>query len=241
MNSTEKFDFEIIEIAGRNVISKLLELIDELPDSGKYPFIIGERRSLEMIGEIYRTKSDSADEIIEKSLAINVENLFEELKKGSLPPEEETEFDMAELTGEFEEHPSPRDIGLYFEDFINTHTNLTTKIPFEVCLIGLAPTTESWELPAFARYGGWNDCPSPEKHCAVLRYWQEKYGAEIISMTGDVIECRVAKPPQTAAECFELAWEQYAYCSDIVNQGVVTVGALASTLRDSNYWYFWWD
>jgi len=39
----------------------------------------------------------------------------------------------------------------------------------------------------------------------------------------------------------ELAKEQYIFCNDIVDQGVGTVSALAATLLDSNYWYFWWD
>jgi hypothetical protein len=38
-----------------------------------------------------------------------------------------------------------------------------------------------------------------------------------------------------------LAWEQYWYCLDIVDQGVGSVSALAATLLNSTYWYFWWD
>jgi hypothetical protein len=194
-----------------------------------------------MLAEICETSQNSTEEIIEKSLAIDVKNLFDQLKKNSLPGEEETEFDLAGLAGDWEENPSPGGIGLFFDDFISAHADVLSKIPFERCYIGLALTAESWQLPAFARYSDWNACPAPEKHCAVLRYWQEKYAAEIISLTGDVIECRVADPPQTEAECFALAWEQYAYCPDIVDQGAETIGALASALRDADYWYFWWD
>ena len=39
----------------------------------------------------------------------------------------------------------------------------------------------------------------------------------------------------------DLALEQYAYCNDIVDQGVETVGRLADGLAKSSYWYFWWD
>ena len=40
---------------------------------------------------------------------------------------------------------------------------------------------------------------------------------------------------------FLLALEQYAYCNDIVDQGVGTIGALADGLMKSHNWYFWWD
>ena len=39
----------------------------------------------------------------------------------------------------------------------------------------------------------------------------------------------------------DLALEQYAYCNDIVDQGVETVGRLADGLMKSHNWYFWWD
>ena len=39
----------------------------------------------------------------------------------------------------------------------------------------------------------------------------------------------------------ELAEEQFAYCPDIVHQGVGTISALASMLLDGTAWYFWWD
>ena len=42
-------------------------------------------------------------------------------------------------------------------------------------------------------------------------------------------------------QALDLALEQYAYCSDIVDQGVEPVGRLADGLAKSSYWYFWWD
>jgi hypothetical protein len=38
-----------------------------------------------------------------------------------------------------------------------------------------------------------------------------------------------------------LAKEQYAYCADIVEQGVGTIEALAATLLNGHIWFFWWD
>ena len=71
--------------------------------------------------------------------------------------------------------------------------------------------------------------------------WHEQYGAEIVSITHDVMEFTVAKPPQTKGAALALAKEQFVFCPDIVHQGVGDVAALAATLLKSNYWYFWWD
>ncbi len=96
-------------------------------------------------------------------------------------------------------------------------------------------------IPAFLKFGNWNDCPAPETHCAIHRHWFEKYGAEIIGLSSDVIECRVAKPPIDKNEAMELAMQQFAYCYDIVEQGTETIANLAGSLVNSNNWYFWWD
>jgi hypothetical protein len=102
-------------------------------------------------------------------------------------------------------------------------------------------TTKGYEVPAYVSWGGWNECPMPEEHVAVLRHWNEIYGAEIISLTGDVLECTVSRPPTDKEAAFRLAHEQFLYCADIVHQGVGTLFALAAQLMNSRNWYFWWD
>lgn len=236
---SKKLDFEILEIPGREVLEKIRELSEKLPESRQYPFIIGEKRSLDLLTDFYDEGDDKASAIIAEAQALDARQIFERREKDALPIDEE--FDREELTGIWEYRDSNRDIGLSWEDLTNSHTNILSRAPLENCLIGIAPTAQSWQVPAFVRFGNWNNCPAPVEHCAILKFWQEKYGAKLVSLTHDVIECSVENPPQTEEECRELAWQQFAYCADIVEQGVGTVGALASGLRDSSYWYFWWD
>lgn len=109
-------------------------------------------------------------------------------------------------------------------------------------LIGvIIESKDSWEIPAHFSYGDWNDCPSPELHCAIWRYWQEKYGAHIVGVSNDVIEAFIINPPTSKDAAMELAIEQYLYCPDIVDQGVETISNLASSLMNHQVWYFWWD
>jgi uncharacterized protein DUF4253 len=60
-------------------------------------------------------------------------------------------------------------------------------------------------------------------------------------MSGDIVECAVTRPPTDRNAATILAWEQYWYCVDIVEQGCESVSNLAATLLNSPYWYFWWD
>jgi len=91
-------------------------------------------------------------------------------------------------------------------------------------------------------YDTLNDaCPYPYEHAAVMKYWHQLYGAELIGITNDVIEMKVSNPPKTYQQAFELAKEQMAYCDDIVFQGTMTVERLAKLLVSATSWFFWWD
>ena len=113
--------------------------------------------------------------------------------------------------------------------------------PHDEVYIVTMQDVENASIPALMSFGGWNANPPPEYHVAALRSWHERYGARLISLTGDVMELRVERRPETREEALELAREQYAYCNDIVDQGVGDLAGLAATLMVSDVWYFWWD
>jgi hypothetical protein len=108
-------------------------------------------------------------------------------------------------------------------------------------LVAKIPTAHPYEVAAYLKFGDWNSCPGPAVHVALWKKWQEEYGAEILCVSGDVVEATVARPPIEKEDCYRLAREQYTYCGDIVDQGVETIDALAAILRDGRAWYFWWD
>jgi hypothetical protein len=119
--------------------------------------------------------------------------------------------------------------------------NVLAQKLFDRVHILMFPTQHGYEVPAYLNWGGWNECPTPQIHVAALRKWHEDFGAELIGMNGDVLNLRVSTRPKTREEALTLAREQYAYCADIVDQGVGDLSALAAGLMDSNWWYFWWD
>lgn len=113
--------------------------------------------------------------------------------------------------------------------------------PLDKVHILLLPTTEGAAVPAFLRWGGWNACPPPEYHVAALRSWHERYGAELIGITGDVINLRVARRPRTRDEALALAHEQFLYCEDLILQGTEAFAPHAASLMASDWWFFWWE
>jgi hypothetical protein len=116
-----------------------------------------------------------------------------------------------------------------------------TGKPLPKVYIGLAPTDDWTAIPAFLRWGGWNACPQSEYHVAALRTWRDRYGAELVGISFDTMNLRVASKPKTREEALALARDQYIYCADIVDQGVQTYSALAADLMANDWWYFWWD
>ena len=107
-------------------------------------------------------------------------------------------------------------------------------------LIVEVPVKEPWQVIAWFPFGNWNACPEKKDLVNVCKYWYEKYGAVPSLITYDTLEMTVSKPVSNN-QSLELAEEQYAFCTDIVSQGVGYVNTLADCLRKSTVWYFWWD
>lgn len=124
---------------------------------------------------------------------------------------------------------------------LTTNADILTGTPFRPCYIVLFPAQHGWEVPAYANWGNWNANPDPALHVAGLKSWYDRYGAELVGMSGDVVNLRVARVPDTRDEALALAREHYVYCADIVDQGVGALSALAATYMKSRWWFFWWD
>jgi hypothetical protein len=118
--------------------------------------------------------------------------------------------------------------------------DLTGK-PLRRVHIALIPTDDWTTIPAHLSWGAWNACPHPDYHVAALRSWRDRFGAELVGLGPDSMNVRVARLPATREAALELAREQYAYCNDIVDQGVGTLSGLAACLAADEWWFFWWD
>ncbi|MDG2534452.1 DUF4253 domain-containing protein [Sphingomonas sp. HITSZ_GF] len=212
--------------------SQALATWERLRREGKgWPVVIGDDEALAMIGENF---ADEAGQSPEAALAAAAKII--------LPGALEKHF--AQEYGADAEVPEAGDWPATTEGLVSglsVASDILTGKPFERVHILLLPTSDGSEAPAYLRWGGWNACPPAALHVAVLRSWKQRYGAELVGLSGDVIDLRVTKRPATRAEAMALAREQYFYCSDIVDQGTTSLPPLAAGLMDSDWWFFWWD
>lgn len=220
--------FDVITVPGKNAIAKLRELRAAFSSTGQYPFLIGDEEEYDHLSESSEESEEEPSEVIEKSLIYNPQQEVDEIREEI--EEEGSDGILGEWPGE---NADKGQIGI--------HKDVSTGAVKSKIYLGLAKLKQSWQLPAIVGYGGWNECPSPAVHCAFHRKWQKEYGAQIVTMSASVIECRLSKPPRNRKVAMDLAFQHYRYCGDIVDQGHETVSALAATLLNSSYWYFWWD
>jgi hypothetical protein len=214
-------------VAGKDSVSTWRRLRQSALGLGFWPVIFGEPKNVERICEILDTKdAESPAEAIQLANNVDVQEFFQRRAE--------------EFRGEDSHGGWPKDaVGM--TEFTIPRKILQPDEFYENVVIGLVPASHCWEVPVVLCFGGWNDCPYPKDQVAVLRYWNEIYGAELVGLSGDVMELEAARKPSTKDEALKVAQEQYWFCCDIVEQGVGTIENLAGGLLASNVWYFWWD
>jgi hypothetical protein len=226
-DSSVTLPYETLIVSGVEAVSACLRLRAE--GAGRFtPVILGDPKNLSVLLSGIEGNGDSPETIIDRSQGINMRSFIDKRLA------EDGEVYQHVDKGEWPENAAPS------EDLVG-HTNIGRGTPLKRVAICKVPTPRSWEAPAYLSYGGWNECPGAEEHVALLRYWHEKYGADVITLSNDVIECTVSRPPIDRDQALALAWEQFVYCSDIVLQGTETLSSLAATLCGGKTWFFWWD
>jgi hypothetical protein len=164
------------------------------------------------------------------------------LAQASAPPPDAMSTYPEPKIGEWPaEPPGSSGLSVAFETKFDGDFTRARSEPREKVNIVLIPTDDWTTAPAHIRWGGWNECPPPEHHVAAFRSWRDRYGAELVGMSFDVLNIRVARKPASREEALALARVQYDYCSDIVDQGVGTLSSLAAALMANDWWFFWWD
>lgn len=216
-----------LTVPGAEAIAQWRRLRALVPQTGHWPVLLGEEQALEMHREMLEDADErTLGEIIRQGLEMSPHAWLTERKKEW---DEDGEFSLDDYHGDW---PG----GDKASNEFHTPGNRKSQL-----YLGLVPASQGWEVPALLRMGGWNECPMPEVHVSLMRYWHDRYGAELVAATHDVVEMQVARPPATREEALMLATEQFFYCEDIVSQGTETLERLAAALLNGTVWFFWWD
>lgn len=227
----------LLKVPGAQALESWQKLHSLLEQTQHWPIIMGPVSNLESLQALWPSDETfpSPAECLKQAMGVNLAEWQAENSPEEYPEED---FDPDEL-GEFAEFFSPENLQPVSE--FSAHLDILSRAPYPEVLLALVPTPHPWEVPAWIQSGGWNACPHPEVHVRLMENWYVRYGAELVALTHDVIELAVKRPVTDLAEARELARLQYAYCPDIVDQGVQSIENLAQTLLGSTVWYFWWD
>ena len=112
-------------------------------------------------------------------------------------------------------------------------------------LLGVVAVSRPADVPAAVGWFGtsgsrcpWNDVAELS---AVLRSWEDRFGALLVRMGRATLELAVAAPPWERSECLAIAAEHYAFCDDTYTGNPGTLRDYANLLRGNTRWSFWWD
>lgn len=78
---------------------------------------------------------------------------------------------------------------------------------------------------------------------AVLRSWEDRFGACVIAAGFSELYLSIAAPPTTTSHAQAVAAEHFAFCPDNIWQGTrpFTLAGYAESLLNAPTWSFWWD
>lgn len=236
-----RLPFPAIKVAGRDALKRW----EAIRAEGKvWPVVLGDALSCShLLDTLSYDKASTAEliaaardvvfprDLLAKDAADNAAFLAELKAKGIAY---DTEGEDGPEVGEWPARPEAYSPLGSIQDY-------RTNRPAPEVYIGLLPTTDGTTTPAWLKFGNWNACPPVEHQIAVLRSLRDRYGAEIVACTHDMIDLRVARRPKTREEALGLARELYVYCGDSVDQGHETLSRFAAALMASEWWSFWWD
>ncbi|MFJ9776793.1 DUF4253 domain-containing protein [Kitasatospora sp. NPDC101157] len=107
--------------------------------------------------------------------------------------------------------------------------------------IGLVRADGGAQALAACGWNGTNGHGDSGAIAAVLRSWQERFGARLVQAGADSLYLSVAAPPRRLEEALLVAAEHAAFCPDNLFRSDQGLAGYAEELVDEGCWSFWWD
>lgn len=192
--------------------------------------LISSEKAWDRYQELYNENNDIIPVIIDGGYDLVITNLNENIHQ-KITDSNETAFDET-LLEEYQDE---------FDDTVNNliRRNLDDDVNFEneTVLIVKLNVNYPYEILKIIPFGGFNDCPNPQKHYEVAKRWYEKYKVVPIIIGKDFIQYYMKETIINKDMLRQIVCEQCCYCTPEEQ----TVKELANTTYSSKFWYFWWD
>lgn len=131
----------------------------------------------------------TAQDIVNRAEALDISTAL-----AAREPEKSLEEVLAEP-----ERPRPQELYVEHLDWFSLQDDTR--------LILLLPTEHGWAAPAYIHWYG-AEMSGSALTVALLRHWQQDYGAELVAHYGTMLQLQVERKPQSYREALELAWQQ---------------------------------
>ena len=104
--------------------------------------------------------------------------------------------------------------------------------------LGLVRAERPADIPAVTAWKG--EAPL-EFLSALLRSWEDRFGARVAGFEGATLHVSVARPPAAAADASLVAMEHMLLGDDNHPSGDLNFASYAESLVGERHWFFWWD
>jgi len=108
--------------------------------------------------------------------------------------------------------------------------------------IGLVPAGRPADVLPLIGWEGvasWHASALPV--AAVLRSWEDRFGARLLEVGLAGIRVLAGRPPRSVRAAQHVAAEHVVFCDECAGRGLTAVSSLATSLIESPVWTFWWD
>lgn len=140
----------------------------------------------------------------------------------------------------FDEFPKPIPEAVTVVQGCDASSVEVSEVPINGRL-GLIPVTRGADaITAVGWLGPTNYVDDVAPYSSVLRSWEDRFGAQVVSIGFATLTVVLTRPPSDLAAIEQLANEIWIVCSDVVDQGLEP-RALAAELARNPVIECWWD
>jgi hypothetical protein len=106
--------------------------------------------------------------------------------------------------------------------------------------VGVVPADRPADILACLGWDRGNNDITAAELSAVLRSWEDRFGARLFEVGFDEIRLLVSRPPRTLQEALPIAAEHMLF-SDKAHAECDYVSDVAAAIVNNPFWDFWWD
>ncbi len=138
--------------------------------------------------------------------------------------------------------PDPASAGNLLADPDILANQLAPRFVDEDTRLVLVPVQRGADaLTALGWSGATNHVSRTAGLSAIVRSWEERFGARVLRLGPDRLDISVAAPPLASEHAARVAAEHWAFCPDRVLQESGSISAYANEIRTRRSWSFWWE